>query len=182
MALIVSPTETEINTALRAFLLAVLPTGVEVIRGQINRVPEPKLSDFVVMLPTMRQRISTNVDTFIDTTAPIPAIGSNTFTQSTQVTIQLDVHGPSSADNAQTISTMLRDTFAGDFFASYPNISPLFSDDPKQVPFGNGEQQVEWRWTLDAQLQVNATVSGATQEFATTVTADLINVDKTFPQ
>ena len=44
------------------------------------------------------------------------ASGGETFLQPTRVTIQLDVHGPNSADNAQTISTLFRDDYAVQFF------------------------------------------------------------------
>jgi hypothetical protein len=44
------------------------------------------------------------------------ASGVKSSMQSTQMTIQLDVHGPSSGDNAQIISTLFRDEFATTFF------------------------------------------------------------------
>lgn len=67
-----SPTTSQVLASLRTFLLAVLPaTGsdglpVEVILAQINRVPEPKASDFVIITPTRFERIETNVDTYQD--------------------------------------------------------------------------------------------------------------------
>ena len=45
------PAQTDVFTALRSFLLGVLPNGVEVIKGQVNRVAEPQGSDFVVFWP-----------------------------------------------------------------------------------------------------------------------------------
>ena len=52
-----SPTQSQIMQALRSFLLGVLPTGVPVVLGQINRVAEPKGSDFVVMTPIRQVRL-----------------------------------------------------------------------------------------------------------------------------
>ena len=62
-----APTQSQIQTALRSFLLNVLPAGVEVIEGQDNRVPEPQGADFVVMTPIRRTRLSTNIDQQADT-------------------------------------------------------------------------------------------------------------------
>ena len=58
----VSPSESEIFAALRSFLLTVLPQGVDVVRGQDNRVPEPAATSFVAMWPIMRPRLATNVE------------------------------------------------------------------------------------------------------------------------
>ena len=57
-----SITQSAIFTILRTYLLTILPAGVEVIKGQVNRVAEPQSADFVVMTPVMRQRLSTNAD------------------------------------------------------------------------------------------------------------------------
>lgn len=61
-----SPNQSGIQGALRAFLIDVLPAGVEVIEGQDNRVPEPQGADFVVMTTIRRDRIATNQDDYQD--------------------------------------------------------------------------------------------------------------------
>lgn len=61
-----SPSQSAIQTALRSFLLAILPTGTDVIEGQTNRVPEPAASNFVVYWPLRRPRFSTNIDSSED--------------------------------------------------------------------------------------------------------------------
>lgn len=66
MALQPVPNQTQIFTGLRTVLLGILPTGVEVVQGQANQVPEPKSPDFVVMTVIRRQRISTNLDLYQD--------------------------------------------------------------------------------------------------------------------
>lgn len=231
-----SITEAQILTVLRSFLLNVLPPGVEIIRAQINRVPEPTGANFVVMTPIMRSRISTNEDAFNDvamtgaiagTTLTVSAVefgaivigapvygtgvtagttvtafgtgtgGVGTYTvspsqnvtsralfagtlaarQATMVTVQLDVHGPASADNAQFISTLFRDMYACDFFtALQPELQPLHASEPRQVPFVNGEAQVEYRWSVDAVMQANPIVT-VPQRFADQVTITLNPVD-----
>lgn len=62
----ISPNQDDVTTALRSFLLDILPAGTEVILGQINRVPEPLTGQFVVMTPTRFRRIDTNFDFSLD--------------------------------------------------------------------------------------------------------------------
>lgn len=86
--------------------------------------------------------------------------GATGLMQSVKVTIQLDVHGPSAADNAQTISTTWRDEYGYDTFSAQDfGVTPLYADDPRYVPFVNAESQYEWRWMVEAVLQVNQLVS-----------------------
>lgn len=107
--------------------------------------------------------------------------GAGSYEQGTQITVQLEVHGPNSADNAQIISTMMRDDYAFDFFGGQSSaISPLYADDPKQMPFNNDQQQVENRWVIECELQANITVM-APQQFFDQVVIGLKNVDVEFP-
>ena len=105
------------------------------------------------------------------------AAGYQEKTQNTEVIYQLHVHGSSSADNVQIISTLFRDEYGISFIAGQnENISPLFTDDPKQVPFINSEQQYEERWIIEVHLQVNATII-VPQQFADIVTVNIVNVE-----
>lgn len=63
---IIAPTEAQALTALRAFLLGVLPAGTDVIQGQANRVAEPKGDDFAVFWPLAQERLETNEVTYYD--------------------------------------------------------------------------------------------------------------------
>jgi hypothetical protein len=66
------PTQSSAQTALRAFLLAVLPAvgpdgnPVDVLAAQVNRIPEPRGSSFVLMTPLRFERIETNFDSYAD--------------------------------------------------------------------------------------------------------------------
>lgn len=62
MTIALVPNQSAILKALRTFLLGILPSKVEVILAQVNRVPEPKGKDFVLMNPVRRERLATNVD------------------------------------------------------------------------------------------------------------------------
>lgn len=221
-------------------MLGALGSNFPVIAGQNNRTPEPKESDFIVMWPILRNRISTNIDDSVDTsftgfivatqllvnevlfgeikigqtiygidvaadttiidfvtgtggpgiytvdvdqTAAGPNFysGQTIIMQPTEVVMQLDVHGPASADNAQIISTLFRDVYATDQFALIDsNITPLFAENPRQIPFVNAEQQYENRWIIEIHLEANQSVIFP-QQFADAVAVDLINVEATYP-
>ncbi len=170
-------TEVQVFTAMEGFLTAILPNGTPVLRGQDNRVPEPDDANFVLMTPLFRERIETNVDTYADATSPVgnPS-GTRSSLAPTKLTIQLDFHGPASGDNAQIASTLLRDEFACvAFAAAQPSVQPLYASDPRQIPFTDGEQQYEFRWIVEAALQINPVVI-TQQAFAGTLTPTFIPV------
>jgi hypothetical protein len=162
-------TEDAILTALRAFLLAVLPSGVEVVQGQQNRAPEATGPDHVVMTPDRRTQIA---QTTHDWNSAGGTIGVN---RSSKLHFQLDVYGPSSADNGQVITTLFRDAYGCDFFASY-GVQPLYCDDGQQMPLVNGEEQYENRWMIRATLQANILVT-VPAEFADTIKAEAVPAD-----
>lgn len=181
MSATISLTERQTIAALRTVLLGFLPAGTEVIRAQVNRVPEPVSPDFVVMTPTLRNRLSTNVETYIDQPLAAPPVGLRNSLAPTQVTIQLDIHGPASADNAEKITTLLRSEYSTIAFAAIgPAVQPLYAEDPRQLPFINGEAQFESRWVVDVVLQANPIV-GTPQEFADELVVTTIEVDTTYP-
>jgi hypothetical protein len=104
--------------------------------------------------------------------------------QGSEWTVQLDFHSAdlSAGDMAATASTLFRDDFAMQQFANQdPNygVVPLLADDPKQMPFLNAENQYEWRWIVEALLQVNTTVS-VPQQYADSAVVDVISVDATY--
>lgn len=238
----VSPTQSEVFTALRTFLLGVVATGTEVIQGQDNRVPEPRVGNFVVMTPIRDVRLATNTDDYVDsifigsiagtvmtiteveqgaiavgsvmlgvgvadgtvvtalgsgeggvgtyTVSPAQTVASETITtghaditQEVQMTVQLDVHGPVAFQNAKAISTLFRDQYGVEVIQGVnPAVTPLSADEPRQMPFINGEQQYEWRWVVEATLQVNETITvHAAQPFFDTATVGVTNVQATNP-
>ena len=161
-------TQSQVQAALRSFLLTVLPTGWEVVEGQDSRVPEPSNPRFVIMTVIGRTRLETNGYAYAPPSGSATQQGTETVTQAFQVTFQLDFHSANVGDSSDAcvmVSTLFRDDRAYQAFAaSGLPVSPLYADDPKQVPFVNAEQQFETRWLLDAVLQVNAGVVWA-QDF-----------------
>ncbi len=225
-----SPTQSQIMTAVRSVLLAVLPSGMEVIQSQMNMVPEPPGNDFVVLTPILRTRLSTNVDAYQDTsfigsiaaevltvsevtlgviqpslsptlfgvnvaagtaiTAQIGgtpggpgvytisvsqtlpsgplAAGVMGMKQAIQLTVQADIHGPLSPDNAQLVSTIFRSAYGTELFsATNVDVTCLYTSDPREQSFNNAEALVEWTWGVDLILQANQTVSVPQQFFDT---------------
>lgn len=101
--------------------------------------------------------------------------GYEQFMKPTQVDIQVDVHGPNSADNAEIIATLFRSSYGVDAFSAEGaaigitfaagvsmigavDVTPLYCEDPRQSPFLNAEQQYEERWTVDVHLQANLAI------------------------
>jgi hypothetical protein len=239
MSASLSLTEAQTLTALRSFLLSIMPAGMEIIRGLDNRVAEPVGPNFIVMTPMLRSRLGTNIDKYQDcaftgsisgatltvssmnlgtiavgstlfganitagtmitalgtgaggvgtytvsqsqaVASEIMACGSKNMLQPTQVTVQLDVHGPASGDNAAIITTAFRDEYATDAFsASGFDVAPLYADDGKQMPFENENQQVEERWVVDCVMQCNPIV-GIPQQFFTAAKIGLEPIDQFF--
>lgn len=104
--------------------------------------------------------------------SPAQSVASETLSGGTKIvtttyifTCQLDFHSANdyTAGNwAQTFSNLFRDEYATTFFSNLSTgatITPLYSDDAHQRPFTNDQQQYEWRWVVDAKLQVDQTVT-----------------------
>lgn len=109
------------------------------------------------------------------------AYGGKSMTQPTKMTIQLDVHGPASADNSQVIGTAFRDQYAVDSLAASGSaIAPLYAGEPHQMPYLNGEQQIEERWAVDIVLQANIVITLPVQ-LGTAATVIANNMDVAFP-
>jgi hypothetical protein len=80
--------------------------------------------------------------------------------------VQLDIHGPNSSNNVRAVATMFRSDYATDWFAAQGlQIAPLFCDDGRYLPFENAEQQMEFRWVMEAHFQVGAVVTTPQQFF-----------------
>lgn len=105
--------------------------------------------------------------------------GTMTIAQSTEVVMQVDVHGTNSDDNAQVISTIIRTAFAVDQMAA-SGVTPLYADEPRQVPFITAAQQYEDRWMVEIHMQVTPSVV-TPQEFYDVVELNLVDVDVVFP-
>lgn len=77
MPLSISPTQDDIFELLASFITQA--TGIEAIKGQVNRTPEPSSADFAVMWPLRMPRLATNIDSYVDC-AFTASISGNTMT------------------------------------------------------------------------------------------------------
>jgi hypothetical protein len=165
-----SITETQVFAALRAFILTIV--DCEVVRLPANRVPTPA-GAFVGLSPGSNIPLATNVTSYTDTQKSVE--------RSSQITLQVDCYGSGSGDRATAISTLLRDAYASEqFAASGYDIQPLYAGDAKQLPLVDGEQQYEERWTFEAVMQFNPVIT-LPQDFATSLTPDVVSVERTYP-
>lgn len=118
----------------------------------------------------------------LNTAQPSTTVGSTIlqagyeqYMKPTQVDVQVDVHGPLSADNAEIIATLFRSSFGVEAFAAEGaaiginfavgisaigavDVVPLYVEDPRQMPFLNAEQQYEERWIVEVHMQANIAV------------------------
>lgn len=163
------PTKTLTETLLRGFLLKILPSSWEVVLGQANRVPEPTNDNFACVIFTGLKRLATTVDTWSADTIDPPTTLQHE--QSTAAQMQIQVFGADGFDGVTVITTLLRSSYACQFFAG-TGVAPLFCDEGQQVPFTDGEHQYEDRWIVEAQLQLSVEIS-TTQQFADTLEIDL---------
>jgi hypothetical protein len=166
-------TDVQIFTALRALLLAIVPEGVDVLRGEVNRVPEPIGPNFIIMSARGRVRLSTPVESW-QGAAPAGLTVETPF----DVTVQLDVHGPAAADNASVIVGALHGSWAFDALAAQSPavLAPLHCGDPQFSPFINESQQVEWRYVIDAHFETKPALSTPMQ-FADSLAAQVVTAD-----
>lgn len=184
MSLTLSLTDKQTFTALLQFIESIIPTQdsggnliFDVIRGQNNKVPEPVTNNFVVMTYLHKERLATNTVNYED------LVGSTTSLRHdltpVKYAVRLDVHGDNAADNTQIIMSMFRSDYAASLFKGVGyDVTPLWCQDPKQVPFLNGEQQVEQRWILEVYLQCNPVITMTGIESSTTASVTgIVDVD-----
>lgn len=97
--------------------------------------------------------------------------GSLAMMQPQDMGVQIDVHGPASAENVTRITTQWYSwTGVQACLDQGGIIAPLYATEPRQIPFINDQDQYEERWMVDLHLQANPVVT-VTQQFADQLTA-----------
>lgn len=168
-ALPVSVPEDQMVDAIKAFIQGIVGTGVPVVRGQDNRVPQPASGNYFVVTPSARHRIATNQDTYDI------AADRRVTQRSVRADVQIDAYGPNSADYTEAVSMLFRDMYGTQAFAPF-HAQPLYCGDGQQLPLVNGEEQYEDRWTFMMTIQINPAVS-TSQPFADSVALTLVEAD-----
>lgn len=144
--------------ALADFLQPLMPTGTQIVRAQVNRVPLPE-PPCIVMTELLLVDLST-VRHAMDA-----GNSQMTYTTPKRLDIQLDFYDGQAAEMCNIAKTMLRSDYARDSFPD--GLAPLYCSDGVQAPLITGEQQYESRWTITASLQYNAGVTVAQEFFDT---------------
>lgn len=177
MSLAIAPDQDAVYAALEAFLAGVLPTGVPVVRGLLNRqaMPAP-VPGFVQVQALFQSRLSMPIDTF-DTAGNTPPTTA-TIEQPIELPVQIGCFGPSSGSWAATISTAFEDAYG--FKALGPNCEPLYANEARLVPLTNEERQYEERWDVDAHLQWTP-VATVQQQYADALDLTMKDVQVLFP-
>lgn len=174
MSVSITITENELVDDLGAFADTLV--DCEVVRGEVNRVPSPK-GDYVVITPMGIVGLSLPTTVYAD---PTPETGTRTLTRPTQWAAQVDCYGERAQDRALVLSIALRSQYGCEFLAELGRAQPLYTGEPKQLPFITGESQYMERWSFDAVLQFNPSIS-LPQQFAEQLHVDLVEVDEKYP-
>lgn len=175
MTLTVSIEQKQLFKKVGDLLTSIVPAGVEIGQGLINRVPMPNPDPgFINMTAMLQTPHRTPVETW-DRDNPNPT--TIDIEQGVLVELQLDCVGEAANDWAVMIAAMMRSDYACERLA--PEVAPLYVDNPLQAPIHNAESQYEFRWIVRAHVQYNPVISPA-QEFAASLEVDLINVDEAY--
>jgi hypothetical protein len=177
----IAPRESTAFDVMIAVFTPFLPAGIDFVRGQVNRVAEPMADDFLVFWPLSSTLLSFPTQSFHDGFYDSPATaGATSLLASTEVVVQIEVHGPNSANTVNILNALSRSIVMTEAFeAMTPDMQVLYADDPHQAPFENEQQQTEWRWIVDFHFQVNNLVTVA-QDFFDKAVVKLISVDAAY--
>lgn len=164
--------EAAVYTALRSWLVAVLPTGVAVVRARGNRVAPPPLP-FALLSMTTQEKLATPAWRYTATTREV--------TQPMLVGVEVALFGPEAGSLAARVVALWQDMQAADYFAALgQSIAPLYAADPHQSPYVSGEHQYEECWQAELTMQVGYGFS-LPQDFATTLPLRSIGADFIYP-
>lgn len=167
-----SPLFDALFVKVRAWLLTLVPVGTEIVRGYVNRVPQPT-ADHIVITALFERRLRTNLNRYEDDgygSTP----GTREIEQGTEIHFQFDYYGASAANLAAVVSTLWRDEAA--VAALAPDMAPLYIDDARNMTHVFGEEQYVPRFTSTAVAQYNPTVT-VPQQFADAAEVGLVEAD-----
>lgn len=177
MSVAISITNSQLQAALRTFLIGLLGSSWQAIEGQDNRVSMP-VGNFVVMTSMAVGYLATPQESW---SAGSANPGVDIAKTSSQWRCQLDFYGAGAQDAATAVSRIIRTTYACDqFTASGVDMQPLYAEEPKNLTMINAENQYEPRWSFDFIAQFNPVVS-TPLDFADSLTVELAEVDAVFP-
>ncbi|WP_215754205.1 LIC_12616 family protein [Acetobacter sp. P5B1] len=166
--LLVTPSEKDIYTAVKAWITSILPFFITIRQGQLNDVAAP-IGPFMLMTIIGRERIATNGWTYTET--------ERVVVEQTRISMQISAFGQGSGNLIQSVLMLWRDMSAADALAaSGLPIAPLHTSDIRQLGFINAEKNYEDCWSVDLILQANITTR-IPQQFATSAQIALIEAE-----
>jgi hypothetical protein len=140
-----SPAVDQVFIGLKAWIQDALGlSNPFVVRELGNGVPPPN-GPYVCMTQKGLKKLGMNVTNY-------QPITQESILQAFDFTVQVDCYGPASSDWAVVLSTVWQHQLAVDFMAAY-GVTPLWAEDPIEMPVVNGEQQYEKRWIVQLHLQ-----------------------------
>lgn len=157
-------TTDDVIIALIAFVQPFVPSGLPIIRGQINRTSMPQ-GEFVKIIEIHRN----NLDT--PTQLQDLVLQQTSISNSKQLDVQIDFYGMNSGDWSATVESVWRAPYGPDQFPA--GIAPLYCSDARQMPLVTGEEQYLNRWVLTGSLEYNPNVI-VPQQSATSLKMNLI--------
>lgn len=157
--------------ALADFLDPLMPTGTQIVRAQVNRVPMPA-APCIVLTEIGQFDLSTTLSKFtLDAGAD--------YARSTRIDVQCDLYGEQAGEMCIIAKTLLRSMYGPENFPD--GITPLYCSDGIQAPLITGEEQYEARWTMTLSMQYNPIINVPAEQFVnvgetSVIAADLIPV------
>ena len=165
--------ETEVMTALRAFIVGLL--DCEVVQAVVNGVAMP-IGGFIALTSMGATRLSTTIVTYKDGASEETRV--QRFEQPSRWGVQIDCYGP----DANRWSSILRATLITPYAVTKfgRSVVPLTVSEARHLPVINGEAQFERRWSFDVALQINQIVA-LPQQFFDNAEIETIEVDERYP-
>jgi len=148
----------QVIVALAEFIQPLAGSDVQIVRAQVNRVPQP--GEPCIVLTELRQVDLETYRIAYDATA-----STATYCTPARCDVQIDFYAPNSADLCRRVITMLRSPYAPGQFPD--DVKPLYCGDGIQAPLLTAERQWENRWTTTATLQYNSGVTVSQAYFDT---------------
>lgn len=175
MTVAVSPTRTDIQTALVAFLTAVVP-AVQAFEGQENRIPEPTTPDWIVFWPLRQPPLTTTLDAvqfaaFTGSIANNGTVNTLTVTGVTTGTLALGaaVFGAGITPGSLTISAQVSGAAGG--IGVYTLAGPLVTIASEAMNASALTKAIEREWVFQVDVHGPASSNNAAI-IATAMTGD----------
>lgn len=156
-------TDSDVYTALVAFMGTIVPSGTPVVRGQQNRVAMPAVPFVLLTTIGAPSRIGTNAESTEAVVVDDEITGFNALVEADfEYSVQVDFYSPNAEAWAMSAELLWRSKLA--WYSLPEGIKPLYSEGRQQLPLVPGDSnQWEQRWTLTLVLDYQPTWTQTTQ-------------------